>query len=42
MEVLASHLVNPIANPEVLITRPMSHFQYFDDPVLEYKCLDNS
>jgi hypothetical protein len=37
-EVLSSHLLNPIANPEVLIAKLMPHFQNHNDPVLECEC----
>jgi hypothetical protein len=37
-EVLSSHAVNPIANPDVLIAKLMSHFQCYNDPVLECAC----
>jgi hypothetical protein len=41
-EVLFSHLHKPIASPEALIARLMSHFQHFNDPVLECECFCQS
>jgi hypothetical protein len=38
IEILTSHLINRIANPEVLISKIMSLFQHFNDPILECEC----
>jgi hypothetical protein len=34
-ELLASFLFQPVANPELHISKAISHFQHFNDPVME-------
>ncbi|KAJ7512131.1 P-loop containing nucleoside triphosphate hydrolase protein [Mycena galericulata] len=34
-EVLNSHLYQSVADPEILVSQAISHFQYFSDPILE-------